>query len=86
MFSHKPVLFNAKYKQDDIYNQMGLIVDSLMRCCFKQMSSDNISIILVCFNNFKSLFESINIEKHADKLKKTRNDNIVSYSLKANVS
>jgi hypothetical protein len=65
---------------------MGLMVDSLMRCCFKQMSSDNISVVLICFNNFKNLFESSNLDKHAEKLRKTRNENIVSYSLKANLS
>lgn len=65
---------------------MGLIVDSLMKSCFKQMSSDNISIIFIAFNNFQKLFELENLESKAIKLKKTRNENIVNYSLKTNIN
>lgn len=65
---------------------MGLIVDSVMKSCFKQMSSDNISIILIAFKNFQKLYDLEDLEQRAAKLKKTRNENIVAYSLKTNIN
>ena len=65
---------------------MGLIVDSIMRACFKQMSSDNISVILVCFNNFNKLHSEEKLDQIAKKLKKMKNESIVSYVFKGKVS
>lgn len=81
VYYNKPI-FNCKYKADDPYTQMGLIVDSILKSCFKTLSSDNLSVILICFKNFKNLFENPNLEKHALKLKNTKNENISPYSLK----
>lgn len=84
VYENKPIS-NSKYKSENMHSQMSLIVDSLMRACFKKMSSDNITIILICFKNFKQLFETNDLEKNASKLKKMRNENIVSYTFKSNL-
>jgi protein phosphatase 2C family protein 2/3 len=81
VFSNKPI-FNSKYKAEDLYTQMGIVVDSVMKSCFKTLSSDNLSVILICFSNFKSLFENPALEKNALKLKHLKNENINTYSLK----
>jgi len=81
VYHNKPV-FNSKIKAEEINSQMGLIVDSLLRSCFKSLSSDNLSLILICFENFKKLWENANLEKNADKLKGTKNSSIINYTLK----
>lgn len=67
----KPI-FKSKYKSDDIYGQMGLIVDSILKSCFKTYSSDNLSLILVCLNGFESLFNSVCLKRNAQHLKEIR--------------
>jgi serine/threonine protein phosphatase PrpC len=81
IYNNKPV-FNSIYKSEDIYSQMGLIVDSILKSCFKTLSSDNLSIILICFPNFRKLFDNNNLETSAHKLKHTKNENIYIYSFK----
>jgi len=78
---NKPI-FNAKYKSSNIYSQMSLIVDSILRANFKQMCSDNVSVIIICFENFKKIYENSNLSQNALKLKKTKNENIVEYVFK----
>ena len=81
IYHNKPV-FASRIKADDLQTQMSLIVDSLMRCCFKTLSPDNLSIILICFENFKRMYENLNLEPNAEKLKQTKNSNIVNYTFK----
>lgn len=79
-------IYNSVYKLDNYHSQMGLIVDSIMRCCFKTLSSDNLSIILICFNNFKNMFDSNNLERNAQKLKHTKKEDIYEYTFKEKYS
>ncbi len=78
-YNNKPT-FSERYKSDDINIQMGLITDSLIRSCFKSLSNDNISIILICFENFKRLFESSDLKKNALRLKEKPNERIDYYA------
>lgn len=79
IYTPKPV-FNTTYRASEVSTQMGIIVDSIMRSCFKTIASDNLSLILICFPNFKKLHESISLESAAQKLKYTKNENIFTYS------
>lgn len=68
-----------KSKLEDVYSQMGNIVDSILRSCYKSLSTDNVSVILICFNSFKKLFNENDIKIQANKLKDTLNDKIELY-------
>lgn len=74
----KPI-FKSKYKSDDINGQMGLIVDSIFKSCFKSYSSDNLSLILICFNGFENLFNSVCLKRNAQHLKEIRADLITLF-------
>jgi len=85
IYAQKPQ-FNTVFCRKDLQEQMSLMVDSIMKASFKQMSSDNISIILICFENFKKLHLMSNkdLAKKAQGLKKLKNTNIVNYVFKQN--
>lgn len=76
----KPV-FKSKYKADDVYGQMGLIVDSIFKSCFKSYSTDNLSVILICFEGFEAIFNTQSLIKSAINLKETRNEIVTLYPL-----
>jgi hypothetical protein len=76
--NNKPT-FSSKYKSDDLHSQMGLITDSIIKSCFKSLSSDNISLILICFESFRRLYETQDLKKVALKMKQLTNENIMFY-------
>lgn len=76
--NNKPT-FSSKYKSDDLHSQMGLITDSIIKSCFKSLSSDNISLILICFESFRRLYETQDLKKVAHKLKLLSNEKISFY-------
>jgi serine/threonine protein phosphatase PrpC len=45
---------------DDIHEYTGKIVDGIMKQSLKKMTSDNITIIFISFNNFKEKMEDCN--------------------------
>lgn len=64
---------------------MGVIVDSIIKASMKLLSSDNLTMIFVAFNNFKQIFNSNNTEKIALSVSQIKEKNIVLYSFKDNV-
>lgn len=58
---------------------MSLIVDSIIKCSFKTLSSDNLSVVLICFEGFKNLFDTPNLAKQALKLKEMLNEKLPFY-------
>lgn len=58
---------------------MGLITDSIIKSCFKSLSSDNISLILICFESFRRLYDTQDLKKVAHKLKLLSNEKIMFY-------
>jgi hypothetical protein len=48
------------YSVNNIHEYTGKIVDGIMKQCLKKMTSDNITIIFISFNNFKEKMEDYN--------------------------
>lgn len=84
LFTSNKTLFSSKIKSDSMKTQMGLVIDSIMRSCFKSLSSDNLSLILICFKGFSQIWEktSKELETKADKLKSLKSGNILRYLMK----
>lgn len=76
----------AKYKQEKIEDQMSVIVDSIMKASMKLLSSDNLTMIFVAFNNFNQIFNSNNLDKVALSVSQIKEKNIVLYTFKENVN
>ena len=48
---------NASKKTTSIHNLNGLISEGIIKECINRNSSDNLTLVVVCFKNFKKYFE-----------------------------
>ena len=47
----------AEKKTTSIHNLNGLITEGIVKECINRNSSDNLTLVIVCFKNFKKFFE-----------------------------
>ena len=66
--------FNSSTKAKNIHSQSGIAVDMIMKSSLSRKSLDNVTCVLICFENFETVFN----KKLSDKMTKLKSTNYKS--------